>query len=168
MYYRFLFSEGLVFDVKYVVNFFEVVVWFGAFAHFNDSIKGILARCGNHFLCIGYSGNFSPIVFDGFCFELVSDGIDQPVGKYAEVQMSHAAVVVFVVNGAQIQLCFQTAEGTFYFPDGVVYVPYNNLVGKGEVGAQKIKAKAVYFLLVQCFIFLPDEVGGLGCIVVGA
>ena len=53
MYYRFLFSEGFVFYVYQVVNLFEVFVWFGAFAYVNDGVKGVLAGCGDHFLCVG-------------------------------------------------------------------------------------------------------------------
>ena len=43
-----------------------------------------------------------------------------------------------MIKGAQVKVGFEGSESVFYFPDGVVYVPYHYFVLHIEISAQKI------------------------------
>ncbi len=68
MYYRFSFGKGLVFCLQDGVNFFEVIVWERASSGGNDFIVSVSTRCGDYFLGISDSYNFSPTAIDTIVF----------------------------------------------------------------------------------------------------
>ena len=68
MYYRFSFGKGLVFGLQDVVIFFEVIVRERAFSCGNDFIVSVSSRCGDYFLGISDSYNFSPTAIDTIVF----------------------------------------------------------------------------------------------------
>ena len=49
--------------------------------------------------------------------------------------MGHGGIIIFMVDGAQIKLCFQRTECAFYFPDGVINISHGYFVFYLEIGA---------------------------------
>ena len=74
-------------------------------------------------LCTHGPYNIFPVVVDVFLFEHMPDGVDQLVGQQSQVNMCFNPLVVLMVYRADVQIGFQTSEGGFYFPDGIVYLP---------------------------------------------
>src|SRR5665213_693632 len=73
------------------------------------------------------------------------------------MQMSHSCLVCFMIDGPQLKLGFQGAEGMFDFPDGVIDVPCDYFIRYFEAGPQEIHPILGFPGLVECFLFLPTE-----------
>ena len=52
--------------------------------------------------------------------------------------MGHSGIIIFMINGTQVKVCFQGSESVFDFSDGVVNIPYDHFVLYIKVGTQKI------------------------------
>src|SRR5437899_2539948 len=71
------------------------------------------------------------------------------------MQMGHCCLVCFMIDGPQVEFCFQGAESLFDFPDGVIDVPDDHLICYFEAGSQEIHPILGFSGLVKCFLFLP-------------
>ncbi|TVQ05607.1 MAG: hypothetical protein EA359_02820, partial [Balneolaceae bacterium] len=110
VYYGFSFHEGIISISQCLIDFFYLGFGLGASSYGNNLIKGILsARC-NHLLSVGNPEDLLPTVVDPLFFELVTNGVYQPIGQQPQVNVSNGRIIVFVVDWAKVQLCFQASE----------------------------------------------------------
>jgi hypothetical protein len=72
--------------------------------------------------------------------------------------MRHGGIIIFMINGTQVKVGFQSSESVFYFPDGVVNIPYDYFVLYIKIGSQKIDTNVICLAFMLCFIFLPANI----------
>src|SRR5674476_279178 len=74
------------------------------------------------------------------------------------MQMRHGRLIILVIYWPQVKVGFQGSECIFYFPDCIVNVPNNNLIGYFHIGTKKINAQAFYFIIIFCLVFFPAHI----------
>jgi hypothetical protein len=83
----------------------------------------ILGQSGNHFLGVHPSYDLAPVTMDSFLFELVADGVYQPIGQQPQVKVGHRVFIFLMIDGAQIKVSFQYPKRGFDLTDRVVKLP---------------------------------------------
>ena len=85
---------------------------------------------------------------DAVLLELVTDGVDYPIGQQAEEKVRIRVVIALMVYGAQFEVRFQLPVSRLYLADEVVVVPGGALVKGADVGAQEVGAEALLCLFL--------------------
>jgi len=73
------------------------------------------------------------------------------------VQICHGGIIIFVIDGPEVQVGSQGAKRIFYFPDSVINIPNNDLIFYIKIAAQKINAEAFVFSMVFRFVFFSGN-----------
>ena len=68
-----------MFGFQDVKNALQIFIWFGAFAYAHHFVEGVLAGCGDDFLGVSNPYYFSPVAVYVVAFELMTDGVYQPI-----------------------------------------------------------------------------------------
>ena len=85
--------------------------------------KCVRGLCRDSLLRLHHPDYFRPVGSVPFLFEFVSYGVDYPIGQQPEEKVCVRAVVLLVVDGPEVEVCFQLPIGGFYFPGKIVVFP---------------------------------------------